>query len=299
MVGGVWFNMAVQAYIHVKTVAEALQYLSDPDKSSQIIAGGVGIADQLHNGFLNDDQLIDISRIAELKLVEKIDVHGEPYLKIGSVLNLNSVANLDEVKDEFPVLAKALKESSDPARKNAFTFGGRITTKIPQGMLFPALCALNTLIVIKTIQSERMIPILEWLKSEPMEIPFLITSVLIPYTLKPSWVMQDVKRRNFPGEIIAGVLIAANKEETGFAENLRIFGSVDNFGLVTFELVENYLNGKKITKELLRQTEEVISSQLKNNWGLDEDAQYRRRVLTALITRSLEHVFLAVEKEQE
>jgi len=292
MAEGVWYKMAVKEYVYVENVSDAINLISDTTKTHQFIAGGVGIAAQRKDGFLDCDQIIDISRINELKCEEKVSIEGRSYLKLGSVLSLNQAALSKFVKNDFPFLERILLESCDPARRNAYTFGGRLATKIPVGMLLPALCALDSQVVVLKNGDSKNISVLDWLSSEFIEEPYLITAVLIPYQSKIIYSILDVKRRNYPGEIVAGALVTTHETQSNLIENIKIFGSVDKYGLVSFPIVAEFLNGKIISSDLLRQAEEMTDQQIKNNWGNDEDALYRKRVLTALVSRCLNQVLL-------
>jgi len=292
MAGGVWFKMAVKEYIHVENVNDAIDLISDTTKTNQFIAGGVGIAAQRKDGFLDCDQLIDISRISELQSEEKVSFEGKSYLKLGSVLSLTQISQSEYVQNDFPFFARVLVESSDPARRNAYTLGGRLATKIPVGMLLPALCALEVVVDVLKNGISNKISVVDWLSSEIFEEPYLITAVLIPYQSKINYSILDVKRRNYPGEIVAGVLVTTRETSSKLIENIKIFGSVDKYGLVSFSNISEFLNGKNISSELVRQAVELADQQITNKWGNDEDAQYRKRVLTALVSRCLNQVLL-------
>ncbi|MHB8135461.1 MAG: FAD binding domain-containing protein [Anaerolineaceae bacterium] len=284
--------MAVKEYIHVENVNDAIDLISDTTKINQFIAGGVGIAAQRKDGFLDCDQLIDISRISELQSEEKVSFEGKSYLKLGSVLSLTQISQSEYVQNDFPFFARVLVESSDPARRNAYTLGGRLATKIPVGMLLPALCALDAVVDVLKNGISNKISVVDWLSSEIFEEPYLITAVLIPYQSKINYSILDVKRRNYPGEIVAGVLVTTRETSSKLIENIKIFGSVDKYGLVSFSNISEFLNGKNISSELVRQAVELADQQITNKWGNDEDAQYRKRVLTALVSRCLNQVLL-------
>ncbi len=92
MAGGVWSKMAIKEYVQVKSVQDVVQLISDSSKTSQIISGGVGIALQRKDGFLNCDLLIHIPRVEELKTVAKVNINGRFYLQLGAALSLYQAA---------------------------------------------------------------------------------------------------------------------------------------------------------------------------------------------------------------
>lgn len=297
MAEGVWYKMPVKDYVYAETIQEIIHQFSDSSKTHQLIAGGAGISQQRKDGFLDCDVLVDISRVQDLKKIAKVDLDGQQYLQLGSGLSIYQAACDEKVKKEFPLLAKVLLESCDPARRNAYTLGGRLATKIPVGMMFPALCALNALVMVRKNGMDQKVLIVEWLKSEIFEEPFLITSVLIPIGSKIIYQLMDVKRRNYPGEIVVGVLVTCNDSANKQLDHVNIFGTVDKYGVVGFEKIADFLNGKNLTGELIAQAETLTDQQMKSSWGEDADALYRKRVLTALVTRSLNQLLLSVGKE--
>jgi CO/xanthine dehydrogenase FAD-binding subunit len=291
MAGGVWFNMAVKEYIHVDTVQEAIRRISDTSREYQLIAGGAGIAQQRKDGFLNCDVLVDISRVKELTRIEKVSLNDMAHLKIGSGTSMSQAASDEWVERDFPLLADVLRTCCDPARRNAYTFGGRLATRTPLGMLFPALCVLKAQVLVQKDEKQTMLPILDWMGPEVLEEPYLITAILIPYGPKPVHALLEVKRRSYPGEIVAGVLAAVNDAQSKIAENVQIFASVDKYGLVSFAEIAEALNGKMMTSDLIQATQERTKKQLEKAWDETEDAQYRKNVLTALVSRCLNQIF--------
>lgn len=280
--------MAVKEYVFATTINDITQKLTDTRVASQLIAGGVGVAGQRKDGFLDCERLIDISRVPELKQTEKVSVNGIPHFKLGAALSLGQTAGLEETQSAFPLLRQALCESSDPARRNAYTLGGRLATKVPVGMLFPALSALRAQVEIQSGGSSALVPVSQWLTTYFAEDAYLITAVLLPITPAPEYAMLDVKRRNYPGEIVAGALAACGADRC----DVRVYGSVDNYGLVPFDDTAQYLNENGITPQTVAQVEDLAALRLKNLWGADEDAQYRKRVLAALVVRCVNTLFL-------
>ncbi len=287
--------MTVKNYLYAETIQQALDSISDEELYSQLISGGAGVADQIRNGYLDCDQLVDISRIPEMKDAEVISQNGESYLKLGSALTLNQAARFKQMEMLFPLLYDALTQSTDPARRNAFTLGGVLATKIPAGMLFPALCALDSKLVIARKDSTSSVLIEEWMKAALNEEAFIITAVLVPIRQVPVWRVKDVKRRMHPGEIVAGVLVLAEALRDGGSDNIRVYATLDQYGLVTFEGIPS-LQKKSLTKEKIDDYTTSVEAQLMR-WGTDGDAVYRRKVVKTLVQRCLAELFLPVLKE--
>ncbi len=165
--------------------------------------------------------------------------------------------------------------------------GGLLAVKRNTGNLFPSLAVLETLIQVKNAAGEKLVPFTEYLTQVKREPGCLITAVLIPDLPQVGWVVKDVKRRQMPGELIAGVVLCTVKDKKTSISDLRLASVVDQFGVQRWTTIEEKINQKIAAKEVLNPVMEEFELQLQMRWGDGLDAQYRRQVLIALITRSL------------
>ncbi len=106
--------MTIHEYFYAKSLSDAIEQLTKPQKKSQIIAGGALIASQLRSGYLDCEQLVDISGISELKTEGKISLDGKNYYKLGAGLSLTRVEKVAIIAEKYPLLWQALHGSSDP-----------------------------------------------------------------------------------------------------------------------------------------------------------------------------------------
>lgn len=279
--------MPLKDYVFAETIEEILNYLGDQEISSQLIAGGATVSAEIRSGLFASDRLVDISRIATLSEGRLKSRDGVDYLSLGASLTLNKAAHLSLVAEQLPLLASVLLESADPARRNAYTLGGVLATRVPRGMLIPALVALDAKLVIVQPDKEEMVSLLRWMNENFSDRPYLIKEILIPLDKPIDWVIQTVMRRNYPGEIVVGVLAARSLSATVSEQKLRVFATVDTYGLVSFEEYAKNLMGQSITEDLLSNLASRIDDQLFNSWPDDEDARYRRKVVTTLVNRSI------------
>ncbi len=282
--------MTIHEYFYAKSLSDAIEQLTKPQKKSQIIAGGALIASQLRSGYLDCEQLVDISGISELKTEGKISLDGKNYYKLGAGLSLTRVEKVAIIAEKYPLLWQALHGSSDPARRNAYTLGGSIAARLPKGMLFPALCALKTKLIFLMKDSQRIIPLVDWFTLPMEEEIGVITAILIPEQKVIQWEMKEVKRRNHTGEVVVGALVALTQVEGSRDGLLQIFGSVDMYGLVDFSDIALSLNGESFTSDVLEKVESVMKNKLQDKWGTEAEAAYRTRALVTLVQRCLKEL---------
>jgi CO/xanthine dehydrogenase FAD-binding subunit len=290
MVEGAWYSMSNLSVVRAESVQETLDLLAESNLQSKVLSGGVSITLQVRNGNLNCDRLIDISKIEELHTIQPVTVKGKPYLQIGAGLSLSHVAKNPQTDTKFPGFVSVVKNSCDPARLNAFTLGGLLAVKRNAGNLFPALAVLDSLVQVKYTTGEKLIPVMEWLKQVEKESAQLITAVLIPDVPQSGWVVKEVKRRQMPGELIVGLVMSAVIQKSGSPSDLRLASVVDQFGVQRWTAIEEKVNQNIAAKESFQTILDEFEIQLQMRWGDELDAQYRRQVLRALISRSLNEI---------
>jgi CO/xanthine dehydrogenase FAD-binding subunit len=291
--------MGIKNYVYANSIEEVITLIRTPGNENRILSGGANITTQLRSGLFDCDTLIDISRVDTLQTIEIINIENHEFLKIGAALNFNQIIKHAEVQSKFPLLSKVLLDSSDPARRNGYTFGGRLASKNARGMIFPALVVLDAMIVTQDEEGEHIFFGADWFDKNFKPENVLITAILLPVPQKPLWVIKDAKRREAPGEQIAGVVVTADRMKDNEITKLRIAGISDIKGLVTFQGIESVLEGKQPTIALFDLISELIYNPQKINWRLSEEEQYRNQLVATLLKRCLRQVFLDDKEEQE
>jgi CO/xanthine dehydrogenase FAD-binding subunit len=287
--------MTIQTIIRASTVAETIQLLGDVTTRSHLISGGWSVTNQVRNGRLDCDRLVDISRVEAIQQVEEVQIAGRAYLKVGAGLSFTQVAQHPQIRECFPDFAAMLLESGDPARRNSYTLGGRLAIKRSPGMFLPALAVLEAVLAVRDQAGETLWSIMDWYQDNTNLPGYLITAVLLPLSGPQTWVVKEVKRRQAPGELIVGVIASALAE--GVSSNsdrkfqdLRIACQIDSAGVRRLASVETALQDQPVSEALLSQALVDIDHQLQAEMGDDADAQYRRRVLAALVGRCLNQI---------
>lgn len=144
--------------ITAKTLNEALILLNEGDY--KLLAGGTDlmIQNRAWSNTLPDfkqDTLL-IYNIEELKYINEED----GFIHIGSTMTLE---DLKFHKLTPKILVEAIKIMASPAIRNMATIGGNVGNASPAGDSLPVLYVLNALIVLKSIESTRVVPIEEFI----------------------------------------------------------------------------------------------------------------------------------------
>jgi xanthine dehydrogenase YagS FAD-binding subunit len=111
--------METFAYARAETVADTLAEGAAPD--TVFLAGGTELLNWLRLGIAKPARVIDIVRLEGLSDITRLPNGG---LRIGALARLNDVALNDLVKDEYPVLSRAILKSASAQLRNLATIGG-------------------------------------------------------------------------------------------------------------------------------------------------------------------------------
>jgi xanthine dehydrogenase YagS FAD-binding subunit len=118
-------------YERVTEVDQALRCASKPD--TMFIAGGTNLLDLMKGCVERPCHLLDITKIPELKTIEKLSNGG---LRIGAMVTNSALANDPEVRARYPLLSHALLSGASPQLRNMATVGGNLMQRTRCGYFY-------------------------------------------------------------------------------------------------------------------------------------------------------------------
>ncbi|KRQ87577.1 Nicotinate dehydrogenase FAD-subunit [Caloramator mitchellensis] len=133
-------------------IQEALKILNQ-HKNCKLIAGGTDFVIKMRKGQLNCDFVIDISSVEELKGIREV---GE-YIEIGAATTFSEIVDCVLVSNRLKGLKSAAKSVGSPQIRNRGTVGGNICNASPAADMVPALLALDSSIILESVDSKREI----------------------------------------------------------------------------------------------------------------------------------------------
>lgn len=110
------------AYSRARTVEEAIARLS---AGARIIAGGTELLNWLRLGIADASELVDISRLPELRGIKLID----NAIHIGALSTLNEIGENLLIREHAPLLSEACLSAASAQIRNRATLGGNILQK--------------------------------------------------------------------------------------------------------------------------------------------------------------------------
>ena len=140
--------------VTARTVDDALAALrSDPSRVP--IAGGTDIYVGLNFGTLQTRRFLDVWQLADLKQIRVRD----DLLSIGALAPYTAIIRSQLVQDRLGMLVSAARETGGIQIQNRGTLGGNIANASPAADSLPVLLAADAVVVLKSVDGERRIPI--------------------------------------------------------------------------------------------------------------------------------------------
>jgi len=136
------------------SLAEALEALSQNDQAWKPFAGGTDLMVLLEAGKLPHQNYVNIWNFRELGGIEVSD----EYVTLGALTTYTEVQAHSILREEFPMLCQAARETGGIAIQNRGTLGGNIVNASPAADSPPALLAYDAELELISKAGARRIP---------------------------------------------------------------------------------------------------------------------------------------------
>ncbi len=204
-------------------------------------------------------KIIDLSHIAELKHFQNTD----KSIIIGAGISIEKLRKISEKK--LPAIYAMLSIFGSLQIRNLATIGGNIGSASPIGDSIPLLFAHKALVTVKNLQSERVIPIQEFITGyhkidlKPDE---LIVAVEIPIPGKNEiiWSHKVSKRKDLDISTVSACFNLNLNEDRSINSIVLAYGGMAAQTLRAAK-TEKFLNGKEWTRATVEQAMEILYSE--------------------------------------
>lgn len=189
-------------YARPETVAEALHLLAAHGEEARILAGGQSLMAMLNLRLAEPALLVDISRIPELKRIER----RGGFVEIGAAVTQNELLQWRELGEALPLLARALPFVGHFQTRNRGTICGSVAHADPSSEIPLALAALEGQVVLRSIRATRVLPASAFQKgllSTARAPDEMIVAVRFPETRGTGCAFREVARRHGDFAIVA------------------------------------------------------------------------------------------------
>jgi carbon-monoxide dehydrogenase medium subunit len=275
------------AYLAPTSIPEALDSLVDlRDEEPKILAGGQSLIPLMKLRFAQPAYVVDINRIAELRGVRRDDDGG---LRIGALTRERELEDAEVVRQRYPILFDTATVIADPLVRNLATVGGNLAHGDPANDHPATMIALGAEVVAVGPGGARRIPIEEFFTGlfetvlEPTEI---LTQIRIPPPPAGTGAAYVKYERQAGDFAVAGAAVNLTAID-GVVARARV--ALTNVGSTPYRAhdVERVLAGRRPSAGDLRAAGALAADGLDLYDELSSPADYKRRVVTAVVARAL------------
>jgi len=272
-------------YTRPRSVDEALAALGSSDGAA-VLAGGQSLLNVLKNRVASVELLVDISRLAELRSLERTAGGG---LEIGACVTYDEVDRSADVREGHAILADVASHIEDQQIRNRGTIGGNCCLGDPTNNLPPILIALGATMKIQGRAGIREVAAEDFFHSfftTAVEQGELLRSITIPPLAADAG--AGYHSLAVGGDAKAIVRAAACVRVNGTIQDARVALAVVGPAPIRHGGMEERLRGMPATAEAVAAAAEAIGADIDPPSDAHASADYRRRMARVVARRAVQ-----------
>jgi carbon-monoxide dehydrogenase medium subunit len=284
--------MYIQSFTYHKpaTLQEACKLLESKNNAAAI-AGGTDILVEIKKGLRHNDNIISLSGIKELKILEE----SENQLIIGTTITHNEIKNSKFIKEKFPALAEAASLIGTDQIRNIATVGGNLCTGASCCDMAPILIASNASVEIFSFKGKRIVSLKDFFvfhKETSIGKGELLTKIIVPLSEPGTGVcFKKFGLRDASSISVASASTFIQVEDDVCVDSRIVIGAVAPIPKIS-EKASEVLNGTKIIElsEGSSVLKEVGEAAAADSLPLDDmrgTADFRRDIVNVLTQRAV------------
>ncbi|NYS78777.1 MULTISPECIES: xanthine dehydrogenase small subunit [Halomonadaceae] len=264
----------------------ALTRLRQEAPQARLVAGGTDLWLESTQRLASLDQLIDVSRVAELLTVAATTFEGQPGWWIGAGVTYTQLEPLFE--EHFPAFAHLLHRLGSQQIRNRGTLGGNIANASPIGDTPPVLLALGAQVELASTNGKRCLVLEDFFldyKKTALAADEVVSRIFIPQPVEDSQlrVWKLSKRRE--DDISALIGAFSYRIEQGTLQDVRIaFGGMAATPKRA-KAAEAALEGSTLTAETFRAAQQALDDDFQPMSDVRGSQHYRQQAAKNLIER--------------
>jgi aerobic carbon-monoxide dehydrogenase medium subunit len=266
---------------------ECLKLLAGRGPETKLLAGGTDLLPQMKNSVLKPARVVDLSGVAELRVLAADDGRG---LRVGAAVTARQLERDARVKATYPSLAESGALVGSIQVRNLATLGGNICNAAPSADMAPPLVALEAEAVIAGPRGRRRVPMGSFftgvrqtvLGPDEILVEFVIPS---PGPRSGGSYLRHTPRRELD---IAVVGVASQLTLTdGVCSRARIALAAVAPTPVRATAAEQSLEGQRLTPSLIEQAAALAVEAARPISDQRGSAEFRRHLVRVLTRRTL------------
>ena len=273
-------------YLKPSSISEAIALLQTYGEDAKLLAGGQSLVPMMKLRIARPRYLIDIHRIADLNYIRE----EAGQIRCGAMTRHVQVEESDLIRNKIPMLCEAAGAIGDAQVRNRGTVGGGLVEADPSGDYGAVVLALNARMKCISPRGERVIPSADFFTfayTTALESDEMLTEIIFPLPNGSSAGVY-LKLERVAGDFaIAGAAVQMGLDRNGVCNAIGVgvtgAGTVPQKG----DSVENLLQGKKITPELIDEAGRLIQEGAEPIEDIRGSSAYKKKALSAILRRAL------------
>ena len=268
-------------------IDECLKLLAERGPETRLVAGGTDLLVQMKNGLLKPARVIDLSGVADLRVLAPADGRG---LRVGAAVTARRLELDRAVRASYLSLAESGALVGSVQVRNLATVGGNICNAAPSADMAPPLVALDAEAVIAGPSGRRRVPMASFftgvrrtvLAPDELLLEFVVPA---PEPHSGGNYLRHTPRRELD---IAVVGVASQLTLTdGVCTKARIALAAVAPTPVRATAAERALEGQRPTPSLIEQAATLAVEAARPISDQRGSAEYRRHLVRVLTRRTL------------
>jgi len=277
-------------YHKPQSLKEACRILEQSTNGAPI-AGGTDILVELKKGLRQNEEIVSLKGIKELKTINE----NNNELQIGACATHNEVSRSSLIKKRFPALSEAASKIGTHQIRNTGTIGGNLCTGASCCDMAPILIALNASVEIVSSSLKRVVSLKDFFifhKETSLKKGELMTKIIVP--LPQSNVGTSFEKfglRETASISVASVSVSITSDGNNCTDSCIVIGAVAPTPRIC-NIAIDILNGE-IIKELTENStllKSIGEAAVKESLPIDDirgSADFRRHIVNVITQRSV------------
>ena len=271
-------------YERATSVAHALTLLSRYAPGARVLAGGHSLIPMMKLRLAQPEVLVDITRIADLRYIER----SGSELRIGALATHADLLNSQAAGEHFAILHDAERVIADPVVRNWGTIGGSLCQADPSEDLSAAFAALKGSVMIDGPGGRREVPARAF-HTGPYETVVgpaeMLTEIRLP--IRPGSGSTYLKVMRRAGDWPIGAVGAAVRLADGMLADVGLgLTAVGAAHFVAAE-AEEYLRGRAPSAQAFAEAGKIAAEHCRPVSDQRGPAEYKRHLVQELTARAL------------
>lgn len=281
-----------------RTLAEALDALSDAAPDAWPLAGGTNLVVDMRGGRVKPRLVVDLGALNELKGIRR----EGGYIVVGGRTSIDEVLRSRLLAEHCRVIVEAASVFANPLVRNRATIGGNLADASPAADMAPPLLTLGAVVELLSKTGSRRLPLQDFfvhVRRTARRPDELIAAIRWPVPATGCGAFQKLGLRQADAISVVSVAATVERDEAGICREAHIALGAVAPTPIRARKAEELLCGRELTPELLAEAGRVAAAEVSPIDDLRGSAGYRRRVAEVLVRRTLSRAMSPKPKKEE